>query len=69
MRSRDAYEVYYPIVTLNSKLIAFGFFNNFDYSDITILLRSSGIEIPAYRIILVYRSPYLYNELIKYPQS
>lgn len=47
------------------KLTALSFLNNSSYSDIIILFGIIGIEFPAYRIILIYRSFYIYNSLIK----
>jgi len=56
-------------VTLISKLIAFSFFNKSDYSDITIIFGTTGIEIPAHRIILAHQSPYIRYSLVKNPES
>ncbi len=57
------------MVTLTSKLIIFSFFNNSDYSDIKVLFGTTGIEIPAHRIILAHQSPYIHNELLENLES
>lgn len=69
IRSGNARKVYHLIVTLIFKLIAFSFFNNSDYSDITILFGTIEIEIPAHRIILAHQSSYIHNDLVKNPKS
>lgn len=48
-----------------SKLIASSFRNNSSYFDITILLRTTRIELLAHRIILAHRSSRIHNFLIR----
>lgn len=67
--SENAREIYHLIVTLIFKLIAFSFFNNFDYSDITILFETIEIEISAHWIILAHQSSYIHNDLMKNSKS
>jgi hypothetical protein len=52
-----------------SKLTAPSFLNNSSYSDITILLGTTGIELPAHRIILAHRSPRIHNSLMRVPET
>lgn len=52
-----------------SKLTASSFLNNSSYSDITILLGTTGIELPAHRIILAHRSPRIHNSLMRVPET
>jgi len=52
-----------------SKLTALSFLNNSSYSDVTILLRTTGIELPTHRIILAHRSPRIHNSLIRVSET
>jgi len=43
------------------------FFNSSNYSNVAILLGTTGVEFPAHRIILAHQSPFLHDVLTENP--